>query len=1262
MPTPSSSHPCRSLMIVLLLVTTLLTSLMVIAPRVAASTFYVSGHLTSDQTWSAGNTYVMTNNVTVNSGVTLTIQPGVAVLAGTAVKLYVVGVLQANGNATSPITFAANGTAPRWGGIQFNASATGSVTWSTFDLADPSVAVVSSSPTVANNKVTRTGTAFRFVNSSGVDLLNNTVDRATLVGADLAGSSGLVQGNSFNNTLLGVQVRGPSSVILQNNVVTNASAAGASVGIYVDGLTSVSVRGNSVQRVRGPDGSAPSVQGGRGTDGTLAIGIFVNATGAVSLANNVVSDIRGGRGGDGQLNSLGNGGNGGNGGAAIGIVVLSAQTLTLQGDRVRNITGGRGGNGGASSVVLAGNGGNGGNGGGAVGTQAYNVPTSTGATGETALFVTGGSGGDGGAPSGSGHYGKGGFGADAYGIASAKALGAHLIGSVVQTILGGRGGNSTGTLLLSSSTYGGTGGQAVGLAVLGADGPVSNPTVLNSSAISGLMGGLGGLGYVAGGDGGNATGILVLGDGTPFNATSILVNIVSSLTGGNGGAGHGAGGNGASSLGIIAFHVTPTYHANAVSGLAGGNGGNATVSTPAGSGGQAAGIGAVQSPGGTSSGDAVHSVANGTAGIGKLPSPALSAGFYALGNATEPTALTVSNGTVSSVAGYDLYIDNDTHVTTVNTTFAWTKVHVEVDGNLTVRNFLTVQVLWPDNVTYLAGASIQVRDDSRLVWNLTSPGGPAQWLLVTDRVYYGANGFHDNSTNVSVTFPGVSFALDPRFVNMSTSHPERFVMRDVTAPVSAANTLPRYETARRFTITYMASDPDHGTGLKNVTLWYRTTGIDWTRFQTQATSGPGQFTFTASSDGPYAFVTIATDNASNVQPFPPTNNTWTIIDTIPPTSHVLALPQYENVLSFTVAWQASPGVTDVASYTVQANNGTGWTDWVTGTTATSGTYTATGQGPIAFRSIATDFAGNVEPKAGNDTWTMVDSIPPTILATSPTGSAANTTDAIVITFSEPMDTASAQAAFGLSPSATGSFSWAGGGTILTFQPSQPLQPGTTYTITVGTGATDLAGNALAQVVTFRFTTVAQPAGMSLSDLWPVLVAIAAVAAGLILFVVLRRRGQAADTVSEPPKPAPAPAAAKPEAAIDDVFLLYRRDGVLIKHETRRLRPDIDTDILSGMLTAVQQFVKDSFRGDEDEELNEMTVGQMHILIGRGKWLILAATITGGDVESMTTQIRKAVQDMEDHNWDRLEDWDGDMELAKALTPYLKKLIRGEYAT
>ena len=44
--------------------------------------------------------------------------------------------------------------------------------------------------------------------------------------------------------------------------------------------------------------------------------------------------------------------------------------------------------------------------------------------------------------------------------------------------------------------------------------------------------------------------------------------------------------------------------------------------------------------------------------------------------------------------------------------------------------------------------------------------------------------------------------------------------------------------------------------------------------------------------------------------------------------------------------------------------------------------------------------------------------------------------------------------------------------------------------------------------------------------------------------------------------------------IDEVFLMTPT-GMLLKHYTRRLRPDQDEDILAGMLTAVQNFVRDS---------------------------------------------------------------------------------------
>ena len=492
---------------------------------------------------------------------------------------------------------------------------------------------------------------------------------------------------------------------------------------------------------------------------------------------------------------------------------------------------------------------------------------------------------------------------------------------------------------------------------------------------------------------------------------------------------------------------------------------------------------------------------------------------------------------------------------------------------------------------------------------------------------------------------------------MSTSHTETFTMVDLAPPTSAASALPTYENSTSFFVYYTASD-GFGTGLGNITLWYRQgESVVWIKFATQVAAPSGQFAFVATSNGHYEFATTANDLSGNTQPGPTANNTWTLIDTLTPGSHVNTLPRYKNSMSFAVTWAPDTGVTDIVTYTVQYNAGSGWVNWLVGTTSTSATFTAPIQGIYAFRSIATDRAGNREvAPSSNDTYTIVDMTRPVVTSYAPTAINATTSPIIQITFSKSMDRKSVERAFNISGGVNGTFQWSSDSRSVTFLANGALQAGTTYRVVLATTATDLAGNQMLNPLTYQFSTAAAPpSGLALSSFWWLIPILAAIL-GTALFLVMRRRAAAA------PKPAaPAPVAKAKEAIIEDVFLLNHRDGILIKHETRRLRPDVDTDILTGMLTAVQQFVKEALRGDDYADLNEMTVGHMHILIGRGKWLVLAARIEGDGSEPWTVQIERCIKDMEDHHWDQIEDWDGDMTLARVLTPYIKKLIDGAYA-
>src|SRR2546422_994317 len=809
-----------------------------------------------------------------------------------------------------------------------------------------------------------------------------------------------------------------------------------------------------------------------------------------------------------------------------------------------------------------------------------------------------------------------------------------------------------------------------------------------------LTAGDGGRG-VRGGYGGNATGIVFFGnnDGA-FNSTQASFNQLDTITAGAGGIGTRFGGNGGTAAGIAAIYTSPGFSSNWVITMQGGRGGDSVIGTNGGRGGDAYGVISGLVLNGLSAGDTISSVTKGGAGNGPPIQTSYADGYYLIGNKTFKIHFTADNATLSSIGSYEFYVDNYTEAIAVNSPF--TKLAVMAAGNLTVRNFLEVDALWPNGFTPVAGAHIKVADGSTTIWDRTAPSGIQSWILVTDRIYVNSPVPTDNVTQVSVMYPPYAFTNDPRSVNMGTSHTESFGMVDKDAPTSAASPLPTYENTLTFWVSYSASD-GNGTGVANITLWYRTAGsATWIQYAVQPGGNFGFFSFTASADGTYEFVTTAEDQAGNKEVRPAANDTWTTVDTVRPGSHVNALSQYQNRTSFTVSWGPDVGVTDIVSYTIQYNAGAaGWTNWLVGTTATSGTFTAAGQGLYAFRSIATDAAGNVEvPPAGNveppplppnvndswtivdvtppdssmtalpayentlqfaiawgpvvgttdiaaylvqwkdganpwtdlvgymdttatsatflglgahlyafraiardragnvepipsgnDTWTIVDVLPPSITDSRPVGANTNLTPWIVITFSEPMNRASVEQAFSITPSIDGSFVWSSDFRTVSFVPTRELQSGATYAVVIDSSARDLAGNTMVQSKTFQFSTAAPG---FFAQFWWILLLVGAAAAGAALLLLRRRQAEASK-----PSPPPATTAKTSDAILEDVFLLNHKDGLLIKHETRRLRPDVDTDILSGMLTAVQAFVKDALRGDDYADLNEMTVGHMH---------------------------------------------------------------------
>src|SRR2546426_540975 len=748
-----SRFSMRSVAVALALLGSIGAVLLVSAPTVSATT-YVRGVYTTDVTWGVADTvYIATGAVTIRAPWTLTIVPGTTVKFDPGVHLFVDGQLKADGTSAKPITFAANTSSlTPWGGIQFNASSSGSVSWSTFDRVDRAISATDSSPDIISNKVIQAGAGFVFLRSSSY-ISSNTIVRATNVGVYANASSVQISGNAINST--------------------------------------------------------------------------------------AVDSVSGGRGGDGQASTGGAGGRGGNGGSAAGIVVAGTTNPMIQRNMVTTVTGGNGGSGGGSATTTTG--GRGGDAGTAVAIEVANSVGTSQVFTNTADGVTGGAGGLGG--NGGTTNGNGGTGGDADAVFLIAARNVDASGNSLQNIRGGIGGN--GAVAGGGSGNGGTGGAANGVAVF----YVSGPATVHANTLTTLIAGDGGRG-LRGGYAGNATGIVFFGnnDGA-FNNTQASFNQLDTITAGAGGIGTRFGGNGGTGAGIAAIYTSPDFSSNRVTTMQGGRGGDSLIGTNGGRGGDAYGVISGLVLNGLSAGDTISSVTKGGTGNGPPIQTSYADGYYLIGNKMFKIHFTADNATLSSIGSYEFYVDNYTAAIAVNSPF--TKLAVMAAGNLTVRNFLEVDALWPNGFTSVGGAHIKVADGSTTIWDRTAPSGIQSWILVTDRIYVNSPIPTDNVTQVSVTYPPYGFTNDPRSVDMGTSHTESFVMVDKDAPTSAASPLPTYENTLTFWVSYSASD-GNGTEVANITLWYRTAGSAiWIQYSVQPGGNFGFLSFTASADGAY---------------------------------------------------------------------------------------------------------------------------------------------------------------------------------------------------------------------------------------------------------------------------------------------------------------------------------------------------------------------------------------------------------------------------
>ena len=78
-------------------------------------------------------------------------------------------------------------------------------------------------------------------------------------------------------------------------------------------------------------------------------------------------------------------------------------------------------------------------------------------------------------------------------------------------------------------------------------------------------------------------------------------------------------------------------------------------------------------------------------------------------------------------------------------------------------------------------------------------------------------------------------------------------------------------------------------------------------------------------------------------------------------------------------------------------------------------------------------------------------------------------------------------------------------------------------------------------------------------------------------------------------------AAQPLYRVEQVFLIHRETSLALLHVAADPALSRDSDMVAGMLSAIQDFARDSFQTGDDSTLEEFRIGELQVWIASGRF-------------------------------------------------------------
>ncbi len=130
--------------------------------------------------------------------------------------------------------------------------------------------------------------------------------------------------------------------------------------------------------------------------------------------------------------------------------------------------------------------------------------------------------------------------------------------------------------------------------------------------------------------------------------------------------------------------------------------------------------------------------------------------------------------------------------------------------------------------------------------------------------------------------------------------------------------------------------------------------------------------------------------------------------------------------------------------------------------------------------------------------------------------------------------------------------------------------------------------------------------------------------------------------------------------VEQIFLIHKKSGLLLQHLATTQVAVQDPDLVAAMLTAIQDFVKDSFSVQQGDGIKSLRFGELVIWIEEGPQALVAAIIRGNPAQELKLVLQEAIEKIHLKLSREIQNFTGETEAFEVSKPYLEACLVVQY--